>query len=81
LFGPRHSNSRDAVRLHRSRGGDSVATTDEAIEVLQQWLCDVDLRDRVGSAARALVERGLGADERSYELVMDLLFPNTSSQT
>jgi 3-deoxy-D-manno-octulosonic-acid transferase len=81
LFGPRHSNSRDAVLLHRSRGGDSVATTDEAIEVLQQWLCDVDLRDRAGSAARALVERGLGAGERSYELVMDLLFPNTPSQT
>jgi len=74
-FGPRHSNSRDAVLLHRHRGGDSVATTDETIEVLQQWLGDAAARDSAGAAARALVQRGLGAGERSYDLVMDLLFP------
>ena len=72
-FGPRHSNSRDAVMLHRSRGGDSVATTDETIEVLQLWLGDPVARERSGSAARALVQRGLGAGERSYQLVMQLL--------
>jgi 3-deoxy-D-manno-octulosonic-acid transferase len=74
-FGPRHANSRDAVMLHRSRGGDSVATTDETIEVLQLWLSDPAARERAGTAARALVQRGLGAGERSYELVMELLAP------
>jgi 3-deoxy-D-manno-octulosonic-acid transferase len=77
VFGPRHSNSREAVMLHRGRGGDSVATTDETIEVLEQWLGDPSARARAGIAARALVQRGLGAGERSYELVMDLLFPAT----
>jgi 3-deoxy-D-manno-octulosonic-acid transferase len=72
-FGPRHSNSRDAVMLHRGRGGDSVATADETIEVLQHWLGDEAVRQRAGAAARALVQRGLGAGERSYELVMELL--------
>ena len=72
-FGPRHSNSRDATMLHRSRGGDSVATADETIEVLQLWLSDAEARERAGAAARALVQRGLGAGERSYELVMELL--------
>jgi 3-deoxy-D-manno-octulosonic-acid transferase len=72
-FGPRHSNSRDAVMLHRSRGGDSVATTDETIEVLQLWLHDPAARARAGDAARNLVQRGLGAGERSYQLVMQLL--------
>lgn len=72
-FGPRHSNSRDAVMLQRSRGGDSVATADEAIEALGLWLGDPDARARAGATARALVQRGLGAGERSYELVMDLL--------
>ena len=72
-FGPRHSNSRDAVMLHRGRGGDSVATTDETIEVLQHWLHDPAVRARAGDAARNLVQRGLGAAERSYELVMELL--------
>lgn len=74
-FGPRHSNSRDAVLLHRSRGGDSVATADETIEVLQQWLGDPAAREAAGAAARAFVQRGLGAGERSYELVMELLSP------
>jgi 3-deoxy-D-manno-octulosonic-acid transferase len=73
-FGPRHANSRDAVMLHRGRGGDSVVTTDETIEVLELWLGDAGARARAGAAARALVERGLGAAERSYELVMELLF-------
>ena len=72
-FGPRHSNSRDAVMLHRSRGGDSIATMDEAIEVMQLWLSDAAAQERAGSAARALVQRGLGAGERSYDLVMELL--------
>jgi 3-deoxy-D-manno-octulosonic-acid transferase len=76
-FGPRHSNSRDAVMLHRGRGGDSVATTDETIEVLQLWLSDSATRERAGEAARALVQRGLGAGERSYELVMALLGEET----
>jgi 3-deoxy-D-manno-octulosonic-acid transferase len=79
-FGPRHSNSRDAVMLHRSRGGDSVATADETIEVLQLWLGDVATRERVGGAARVLVQRGLGAGERSYDLVMALLGEETGDR-
>lgn len=74
-FGPRHANSRDAVMLHRSRGGDSVATADETIEVLQSWLGDPAARESAGNAARALVQRGLGAGERSFDLVMELLQP------
>jgi 3-deoxy-D-manno-octulosonic-acid transferase len=79
-FGPRHANSRDAVLLHRSRGGDSVTTADETIEVLQQWLGDPVAREAAGSAARAFVQRGLGAGERSYELVMELLLPVPSER-
>lgn len=74
-FGPRHSNSRDAVLLHRSRGGDSVATIDETIEVLGHWLSDASARDEAGAAARNLVKRGLGAGERSFALVEELLGP------
>lgn len=73
VFGPRHSNSRDATMLHRCRGGDSVATTDETIEVLELWLGDRASRERAGNAALSLVQRGLGAGERSFDLVMDLL--------
>ncbi len=73
LFGPRYSTSRDAVLLHRTHGGDTVATVDELIEGLEHWLGDGPAREAAGSAARALVQRGLGAGERSYDLVMGLL--------
>lgn len=74
-FGPRHANSRDATLLHRSRGGDSVATVDETIEVLVHWLSDPAARDAAGTAALGVVQRGLGAAERSWELVMRLVEP------
>lgn len=72
-FGPQHRNSREAILLHRSQGGDSVATTDEIIEAFVHWLGDPALRRRAGDAARALVERGTGAAERTYGLVMALV--------
>lgn len=74
-FGHRHANSRDATLLHRSRGGDSVATVDETIEILVQWLAEPAARDAAGAAALGVVQRGLGAAERSYELVMRLVEP------
>jgi 3-deoxy-D-manno-octulosonic-acid transferase len=73
VFGPRRANSRDATLIHRSRGGDSVATVDETIEILAVWLSDRASRDAAGAAAQALVSRGLGAAERSYALVMRLV--------
>ena len=76
-FGPRHSNSREAIMLARSRGADAVVTVDETIEVLEQWLGDATAREHAGSNARAFVQRGLGAGERSYDLVMRLLEPAT----
>lgn len=78
-FGPRHANSRDATLLHRSRGGDSVATVDETIEVLVHWLSDPVAREAAGTAALGVVQRGLGAAERSWELVMRLVEPAAQS--
>ena len=76
-FGPRHSNSREAIMLARSRGADAVVTVDDTIEELEQWLGDATAREHAGSNARAFVQRGLGAGERSYDLVMRLLEPAT----
>lgn len=75
IFGPRHANSRDATLLHRARGGDSVATLDDAIEALSLWLGDPEAQRLAGEAARALVISGSGAGERTYELVLSLLEP------
>jgi 3-deoxy-D-manno-octulosonic-acid transferase len=73
IFGPRYAGSRDALLLAQSGGGESVTTVDETIEDLLTWLADASARQTAGAEARALVERGRGAAERSYGLVMELV--------
>jgi 3-deoxy-D-manno-octulosonic-acid transferase len=73
LFGPRFSNSRDAELLIAG-GGGAAADDATAIEArLREWLSTDLGRRETGRAARALVERGLGAAERSWELVAGLM--------
>lgn len=73
IFGPRHQNSREATILHRLRGGDSVATVDETIEAMGTWFVDANAREDAGAKARDMVQRGTGAAEQSYGLVVQLL--------
>lgn len=73
IFGPRHANSRDAALLIACRGGESVhdrASLSQALEVL---FTEQDTRKQAGAAARAFVQSGLGAAERSVALVMEIL--------
>lgn len=72
-FGPRHGESRDA-RLLIDAGGASPATGPAGLaEILIRWLDDVAARTRAGTAARRVVESGLGAADRSTDLVLRLL--------
>lgn len=75
LFGPGHTSSRDACLLLRSGGGRSVDSAEELADVLRDWLTASPLTHRTpaGGAARATVRAGLGAAERSWELVEELL--------
>lgn len=73
LFGPRFMNARDAAQLQSCGGGVSIARIDDAIDVLSRWLIDPAARERAGRKARAMVEAGAGAAERSFFLVDALL--------
>jgi 3-deoxy-D-manno-octulosonic-acid transferase len=73
LFGPRFANSRDAALLIAEEAGRSVPDERELAAVLGEWLADVGARREAGTRARELVRRGLGAAERSWELVAGLL--------
>jgi 3-deoxy-D-manno-octulosonic-acid transferase len=73
LFGPQFANSRDAGLLIDIGGGASAADETALEHRLRDWLTNDDARRRAGDAARALVERGLGAAERSWSLVAGLL--------
>jgi 3-deoxy-D-manno-octulosonic-acid transferase len=73
LFGPRHSASRDAGLLIDEDAAVSVSDVSELESALERWLGLRSERDGAGEAARTVVRRGLGAAERSYALVQELL--------
>ncbi len=73
LFGPRNDKSRDAAKLIDAGGGAVVTGEADLTIRLSDWLGSVPARDSAGSAARAMVQSGVGAAERSFELVSGLL--------
>jgi 3-deoxy-D-manno-octulosonic-acid transferase len=73
LFGPRFANSRDAALLIAAGGGWSASDRGGLAAALTEWLTDDVARSTGGDAARALVQHGLGAAERSWRLVAGLL--------
>jgi 3-deoxy-D-manno-octulosonic-acid transferase len=73
LFGPRHSASRDAGLLIDDDAAVTVNDAEELAEAMERWLGTRDERDGAGDSARTVVRRGLGAAERSYALVRELL--------
>jgi 3-deoxy-D-manno-octulosonic-acid transferase len=73
LFGPRNEKSRDAAKLVQAGGGAAISGSIDLGIRLGDWLGSTTARDAAGSFARAMVQNGLGAAERSYELVTALL--------
>ena len=81
LFGPRHENSRDAGLLVAAGGGASVGDREALAARLIEWLGDARAGEAAGSQAQRLVEEGLGAARRSWELVLELLREGRASTT
>ena len=73
LFGPGHDMSREAGLLLAAGGARVVRDAGECAVALNAWLFESAARDGAGVAARAVVERELGATERSVRLVQRLL--------
>ena len=73
VFGPRHTNSRDAGLLLDARAAAIAQDATSLEAALEAWLDDPPARRAAGDAAREAVRAGLGAAERSYELVAALM--------
>lgn len=73
LFGPGHDMSREAGLLLAAGGARVVRDTGECAAALNAWLFESAGREVAGAAARAFVERELGATERSVRLVQRLV--------
>ncbi|MFI5208289.1 MAG: 3-deoxy-D-manno-octulosonic acid transferase [Gemmatimonadales bacterium] len=72
LFGPQWNSSRDARLLLEHSGGASASDARSLSDALTRWLENQTARAAAGAAARAVVDTGLGAAERSLELVLNL---------
>jgi 3-deoxy-D-manno-octulosonic-acid transferase len=73
LFGPKNEKSREAAMLVEAGGGAVVTGLPDLTIRLGYWLGSITARDAAGSAARAMVQQGLGAAVRSFEVVTALL--------
>jgi 3-deoxy-D-manno-octulosonic-acid transferase len=73
LFGPRHQGSRDAVVLVRDGAGRPVGDVASLTGAIRAWLDDPAARATAGERARAAVLNGIGAAERSLQVVESLL--------
>lgn len=73
LFGPRSERSADASRLAAAGGAAQVSGARAIEEKLIRFLASPSARDDAGEEAISFVKRGLGAGERSFALVSELL--------
>jgi 3-deoxy-D-manno-octulosonic-acid transferase len=73
LFGPRNDMSRDAALLAQRGAGAVVSNDVELCRRLKMWISDDAARREAGNYARALVRSGVGAADRSFELVNRLM--------
>ena len=73
IFGPRHAASRDAGLLIEARAAATASDATSLDAMLEMWLDDEAAQRTAGDAAREVVRAGLGAAERSYELVAALM--------
>ena len=73
IFGPQHEDSRDASLLEQRGGGVSVSSEADLSRRLRLWTAEPAARREAGDYARALVRSGIGAADRSFELVERLL--------
>jgi 3-deoxy-D-manno-octulosonic-acid transferase len=73
LFGPKNEKSREAAKLVEAGGGAAVTGVADLTIRLGYWLGSLAARDAAGGAARTVVQQGLGAAVRSFELVTALL--------
>jgi 3-deoxy-D-manno-octulosonic-acid transferase len=73
LFGPRHEASRDARLLLDADGALAVPSSSAIESALESWARGDTQWRTAGRRARAAVHAGLGAAERSFALVTELL--------
>jgi 3-deoxy-D-manno-octulosonic-acid transferase len=73
LFGPRWQASRDARLLLDAGGAASAVDAGALAALLRRWAGNTTARASAGAAARAVLDAGLGAADRSLALILALV--------
>jgi 3-deoxy-D-manno-octulosonic-acid transferase len=73
LFGPKHTDNRDARLLIAGGGAIRCPGSGDISARLLAWFSNARVREKAGQSARRVVEAGLGGADRSAELVESLL--------
>jgi 3-deoxy-D-manno-octulosonic-acid transferase len=73
LFGPKHTDNRDARLLIAGGGAIRCPGAGDISARLLAWFSNEKVREKAGQSARRVVEAGLGGADRSAELVESLL--------
>lgn len=74
IIGPRHDDNRDARHLVAAGGAFRCADADAIVSRMSRWIDAPESLEFARSAAREVVREGLGAAERSVDLVESLMF-------
>ncbi len=74
IIGPRHADNRDATLLVAAGGAFRSADSAAIASIITRWIDKPDLLAQAGTAAREVVRSGLGAAQRSLELVDSLMY-------
>jgi len=69
IYGPKHTNSQEAVALAAHGGGFVIADSASFASAARTLLTDEDRRTAAGAAARTFVESNCGATERCMKFI------------
>jgi 3-deoxy-D-manno-octulosonic-acid transferase len=75
VFGPKHTNSQEAVALAEQGGGFVVEDEIDLYRILRTLLENESKRLDAGKKARHLVDKNLGATERFLKYLMPIIAP------
>jgi 3-deoxy-D-manno-octulosonic-acid transferase len=79
LFGPMHADNRDANLLIAGGGAFRCSGPGDICARILAWIRKPAVRVRAGDSARRVVEAGIGAADRSTELVESMFEPGLAA--
>ncbi len=73
LFGPKFSNSQEALKMIEYGGGFSVKNKTEIYRLMRKLFADENYRLEAGNKAKTFVEKNIGATENIVRILYDYL--------